>query len=67
MAVLESTPFSHDAFCQTAPKFLDLYSGDIVSTYILTDDMNALLFKAITRMSYNMPSGENKEKKACSR
>ena len=30
------------AFCLTAPKFLVLYSGDIVSTYILTDARNAL-------------------------
>ena len=51
-------------FCLTAPKFLVLYSGDIVSTYILTDARNALLFLAFTRVSYSMPSGENKENKA---
>ena len=50
-----------------APKFLVLYRGDIVSTYILTDARNALLFLAFTRMSYSMPSGENKENKAYSR
>ena len=67
MAVLESTSFSRDAFCLTAPKFLVLYSGDIVSTYIVTDARNALWFLAFTRMSYSMPSGENKENKAYSR
>ena len=55
------------AFCLIAPKFLVLYRGDIVSTYILTDARNALLFLAVTRMSYNMPSGQNKENKAYSR
>ena len=55
------------AFCLTAPKFLVLYCGDIVSTYILTDARNALLFLASTCMSYSMPSGENKENKAYSR
>ena len=65
MAVLERT-FSRDAFCLTAPKFLVLYSGDLVSTYILIDARNALLFLAFTRMSYNIPSGENKENKAYS-
>ena len=67
MAVLESTSFSCDAFSLTAPKFLVLYSGDVVSTYILTDAMNALLFLAFARMSYSMPSSENKENKAYSR
>ena len=47
--------------------FLVLYRGDIVSTYILTDARNALLFLAFTPMSYSMPSGENKENKAYSR
>ena len=55
------------AFWLIAPKFLVLYRGDIVSTYILTDARKALLFLAFTRMSYNMPSGENKENKAYSR
>ena len=55
------------AFCLIAPKFLVLYRRDIVSTYILTDARNALLFLAFTRMSYSMPSGENKENKAYSR
>ena len=50
------------AFCLTAPKFLVLYRGDIVSIYILTDARNALLFLAFTRMSYSMPAGENKER-----
>ena len=52
------------AFCLIAPKFLVLYRGDIVSTYVLTDARNALLFLAFTRMSYSMPCGENKENKA---
>ena len=51
----------------TAPKFLVLYSVNIVSTYILTNARNALLFLAVTRMSYSMPSDENKENKAYSR
>ena len=55
------------AFCPIAPKFLVLYRGDIVSTYILTDARNALLFLAFTRVSYSMPSGKNKENKAYSR
>ena len=63
-AVLEIISFSRDAFWRTAPKFCVLHSGDIVSTYILTDARNALLFLAFTRMSYSMPSGENKENKA---
>ena len=50
-----------------APKFLVLYRGDTVSTYRLTDARNALLFLAFTRMSYSMPSGENKENKAYGR
>ena len=58
--------FSCD-FCLIAPKFLVLYRGDIVTTYILTDARNALLFLAFTHMSYSMPSGENKENKAYSR
>ena len=66
MAVLESTSFFGDAFGLTALKFLVLYSGDIVSTYILRDARNALLFLAFTRMSYSMPSGKNKENKAYS-
>ena len=67
MAVPKSTSFSCDPFCLTALKFLVFYSGDIVSTYILTDARNALLFLAFTRVSYSMPSGENKENKAYSR
>ena len=67
MAVFDRTSLSRDAFCLTARKFLVLYSGDIVSTYILTDARNALLFLAFMRMSYSMPSGENKENKAYSR
>ena len=67
MAVLERTSFSRDAFCLTGPKFLIHYSGDIVSTYVFADAGNALVFLAFTRMSYSMPSGENKENKAYSR
>ena len=66
MAVLESTSFSRDAFCLTDPKLLVLYTGDIVSTYILIYAKNALLFLAFMPMSYSMPSGENKENKAYS-
>ena len=55
------------AFCLTAPKFLVLYSGNIASTYILIDARNAILFLALTPMSYSIPSGENKGNKACSR
>ena len=67
MAVLERTSFSREAFCLTALKFGVLDSGDIVSTYILTDARNALSFLAITHISYNMSHGENKENKAYSR
>ena len=67
MAVLERTSFSRDAFCLTAPKFCVLDSGDIVSTYILTDARNALSFLAVTHTSYIMSHGENKENKAYSR
>ena len=67
MAVLESTSFSRDAFWLTAPKLLVLYSGDIVSTYILTDARNGLLLLAVTHVRYVMPHGKNKENKAYSR
>ena len=67
MAVLERTSFSRDAFCLTAPKFCVLDSGDVVSTYILTDARNALSFLAVTHISYSMSHGENKENKAYSR
>src|SRR6266566_4508823 len=67
MAVLERTSFSRDAFCLSAPKFCVLNRGDIVSTYILTDARNALSFLAVTRISYSMPHGKNKENKAYSR
>ena len=67
MAVLESILFSRDAFFLTAPKLLILYSGDIVSTYILIYAQNALLFLAFTRMSYRLTSGENMENKAYTR
>ena len=55
------------AFCLTTPKFLVLYSGDIISTYILTDARNALLLSAATHVRYGMPHGKNKENKAYSR
>ena len=51
----------------TAPKFIVLYSGDIVSTYILTDARNALLFLAFRHMSYSRPPFENRDNKAYSR
>ena len=67
MAALESTSFFLWAFCLIAPKFLVLYSGEIISTYIWTDARNAFLSLAFTRMSYSRPSGKNKENKAYSR
>ena len=67
MAILERTSFSCDAFWRAAPKFCVLHSGDIVSTYILTDARNALLLLAVTHVCYAMPHGKNKENKAYSR
>ena len=67
MAALERTSFSRDAFWHAAPKFCVLHSGDIVSTYILTDARNALLLLAVTHVNYGMPHGKNKENKAYSR
>jgi hypothetical protein len=67
MAVLERTSLSRDAFCLIAPKFCVVDSGDIVSTYILTDSRNALSFLAVTHISYSTSHGENKENKAYSR
>ena len=67
MAVLERTSFSRDAFYLTAPKLCVLDSGDIVSTYILTDARNTHWFWAVTHISYSMPHDENKEYKAYSR
>ena len=54
-------------FLPHPPKFCVHGSGDIVSTYILTDARNALLFLAVTHISYSMPHGENKENKAYNR
>ena len=67
MAVLEIISFSRDAFLCAAPKLYVLHSGDIVSTYILTDARNALLLLAITHVRYGMPHGKNKENKGYSR
>ena len=67
MAVLERISLSRDAFLRNGLKFSVLDTGDIVSTYILTDARNALWFLAITHISYSMPHGENKEYKAYSR
>jgi hypothetical protein len=67
MAVPERTSFSREDFCLTAPKFCVLDSGDIVSTYILTNARNALSVLAVTDKSYSMSHGENKENKAYSR
>ena len=67
MAVLERISLSRDAFLRNALKFCVLDTGDIVSTYILTDARNALWFLAVTHISYSMPHGENKEYKAYSR
>ena len=54
-------------FLPDCPKYLVLYSGEIVSAYILTDARNALSLLAFACMSYTMPSGENEENKAYSR
>ena len=67
MAVLERTSFSRDVFCRARPQFCVPHSGDIVSTYMLTDARNALLLLAITHVRHGMPHGENKENKAYSR
>ena len=67
MAVLERISLSRDAFLRNALTFSVLNTGDIVSTYILTDARNALWFLAVTHISYSMPHGENKEYKAYSR
>ena len=67
MAVLERTSFSRDAFWRAAPKFFVLHSGDIASTYILTDARNALLLLVVTDVRYGMPHGKNKDNKAYSR
>ena len=67
MAALERTSLTRDAFCRAAPKFCVLHTGDIVSTYILTDARNALLLLAVTHVRYGMPHGKNKENKAYSR
>ena len=67
MAILERISFSRGAFCLTARKFSVLDSGDIVSTYILTDARNALSFMVVTHISYSMSHGENNENKAYSR
>ena len=67
MAVLERISFSRDGLWRATPKFYVLHSGDIVSTYILTDARNALLLLDVTHVCYGMPHGENKENKAYSR
>ena len=67
MALLERTSFSHEAFWRAAPKFCFLHSGDIVSTYMLTDARNALLLLDVTHLCYGTPHGKNKENKAYSR
>ena len=67
MAVLERISLSRDAFLRNAIKFCVLDTGDIVSTYILTDARNVIWFLAVTHISYSMPQGENKEYMAYSR
>ena len=64
MAVLERISFSRDGLWRATPKFYVLHSGDIVSTYILTDARNALLLLAVTHVRYGIPDGKNKENKA---
>ena len=66
MVVLERISLSRDAFLRNALNFCVLDTGDIVSTYILTDAWNALCFLAVTHISYSMPHGENMEYKAYS-
>ena len=67
MAVLERTSFSRDAIWRAAPKFCVLHSGDIVSTYILTNARNTLLLLAVTHVRYGMPHGKNNDNKTDSR
>ena len=64
MAVLDRISFSRDGLWRATPKFYVLHSGDIVSTYILTDARNALLLLAVKHIRYDMPHGKNKENKA---
>ena len=64
MAVLEIISFSRDAFWRAATKFCVLHSGDIASTYILTDARNALLLLVVTDVRYGLPHGKKKENKA---
>ena len=66
MAVLERISFSRDTFWRAAPKFYVIHSGDIVSTYILTDARNALRLLVVTHVRYGMPHDKNKENKAYS-
>ena len=66
MAVLERISLSRDAFVRNAKKFWVLDTGDIVSTYILTNARSAHWFLTITHISYSMRHGENKEYKAYS-
>ena len=67
MAVLEIISFSRDTFLRAASKLYVLHTGDIVSTYILTDARNALLLLAVTHVRYSMPHDKNKDNKAYSR
>ena len=67
MAVLERTSFSHDAFWYAASKFYALRSGDIVSSYILTDARYALQLFPVTHVHYGMPHCKNKENTTYSR
>ena len=67
MVVLERTSFVGDAFWHAAPKFCVLHSGDIISTYILTDARNALLLLVVIHVRSSMPHDKNKENKAYSR
>ena len=64
MAVFERTSFSRDAFWRAVRTFCVLHSGDIVSTYILTDARNALRLLAVTHVNYGMRHDKNKENQA---
>ena len=66
MEILEGISFSRDGFWRTTPKFYVLHSGEIVSTYILTDARNAPLLLDVTHVRYDLPHRENKENKSYS-
>ena len=60
IALLERTSFSPDAFRRVVPKFCDINTGDFVSTNVLIDATNTLLFFAVAHILYDMPLGEKR-------